>query len=467
MRNPHPLLKTLLCVTLWWLAGESRAAWAQQAEPTYTMTLPGKQTAFVGLRVGQTPEGTTVQITPRETGGLSATHQLDMTVVVDQEGMPISCLSKFVARATPHQPLLQEVTRGPKDGEGRITYLQHAPLTRGTLTFARPIVTSMGLILFPGRLYDWQKGGEQQFLFLQDIGATVPVLHSLYLKGESGTEEIELESGKVKARRLTYRANLPFLAKEQQTGKLYVGPNGELLWSPNAVFGIPFKLKEPGKVDTDRHTLELTLAGDVKVTVRAEQKREGIETQILLNNSISLTTAMLDANLRLIRLESLFPGRKMTAQVQGNNLNWELEATAPAPLTLSAPYPMFFPQWFATELWEGGKGPYAGMQVGESRLGCHPPVYFAVPIANPFAVERVEDMTTTVNGESVTVHRYRFAFSANPGKAKIDNIYEVYTDGRRLIALLSVGGGVQIKRDGWDSFIGTLKPPTIPTPETK
>jgi hypothetical protein len=426
------------------------------------VNLPGNQTAFLALAVTETPAGKTVRILPRDTGGLPATHFLEMSVLIGGDGLPISCFSRYVARATPHYPLIQEVTRGPEDADGKPTYQQRAPRTRGTMNYAPPLVTAATLMLFAGRLYDWDKGGEQSFAYLMEIGVTVPTLYALRLTAD-GTEEIALESGKVKARRLKYRAVLPHLGKEQQTGTLYVGPGGELLSSPNPFFIIPFKLKAPGTLDRSARTLELALEGPVDIKLRAKEKRTGVEAKILINNSAQVNTISLDPRLRVTRLESLFPGRKMTVRAGNGTLTWELEETQPDPLPLSAPYPLFFPQWFATEVWEAGNGPYADMKVGDRRFGTHPPVYFAAPIVNPFRVERLPDLSATVGGATTAIHHFRFTFSTDPTKegARLDNIYDLYTDGRRLVALL--GLNITALRDGWDAFTGTLKPPT-PTP---
>ena len=75
--------------------------------------------------------------------------------------------------------------------------------------------------------------------------------------------------------------------------------------------------------------------------------------------------------------------------------------------------------------------------------------------AGAFTLERLADLSASVQSREVPVHHYRFVSK---------NVYDVYSDGSRLLAVIASDKTIII-RDGWEAWAKALPVPApLPAP---
>lgn len=427
----------------------SRAS-AQEAQ--YTVTLPDKQKLFlsVSLFPGAGETRATARLFSRQTGGLAAPLQADVTMTTASDGKPDRC--RVFWGPTGGVGVILEALRADTRGTSEAYNIQ-VPRLAETLPFSGKLLSHLSVGMFVGRQYDWRRGGEQTFSYLLDYATPLPKLYTVKLAAD-GEEEITLERGKVKARKLKYQAPLPFLPKEQQAGVLYVGPNGELLRSDTALLGGPYLAKGAAAWDPGARTLETEWVAPASLSSRATLFPARNQVEIGLKDSVQLAKMETDAAFAILRQESPWLGRPLRVTVGQGVVRYELEPTPATFAKAESGRAFFLPHWFVTELWEKGDGPWAGMAVGDKREGDYFPLFNGHPGSYPFTLERRADVPTVFQGRPLNLRRYSFQSGNN---------YEVYSDGARLVAAIG-SDGTLFQRDGWEAVVAPLPRPETPKP---
>jgi hypothetical protein len=347
----------------------------------------------------------------------------------------------------------------------------------GVLPYSGTLVSSVGLQLFIGRLYDARKGGEQRFVYLVDDGVRTPLLCPLTLTAD-GSEEITFGEQTVKARRLKYRASLPFLARDQTTGVFYVGAAGELLRCDTPFFfKRPYQVAAPALVNAREGTVMVRvvitagLEKPIPFTLKGKRTARGMEATFVTGQSLLWSTTWLDDRFSTREIRNRFLGRDALFRTDGVTLRYRVERGTAETASCSSGRPFFFAHWFATDLWETNPRYFGGMAPVESpgllatasnptaaqqkadtsptdlpqtvrRDSEYVPLYTGYPGAYWFSVERLPDRSVPQSGRDVTVHRYRFTIWSDAERTKAVNEYDVYTDGRRLIVARGARDGV-------------------------
>lgn len=431
-------------------AAEGRAA----AEPTYTALLPPALKLSLQMQVTPGTDGTgrRVRVFSRPASQAKSDILLDAFLNLDAAGQPT--YSRLFLGLVPGVGVSLEALRQPT-GE----FSLRVPEESGTLPFGAPLFSPLVAELFVGRMYNFKKGGPQNFALLLDYGGYPTQLITLKLTAIAGTETITLADGPVKARRLRYEAAIPHLPKEQQTGVFHVGPLGEVLKCDTAFFGVPLLAKGPAFYEEDgrRFKLVFTNPGDTfPVFLYADKRPEGHVVTLETDKGYRIATAACDNKYRLTRLETPWKGRKFTASAVApqNAVRFKLEAGMPTMIPVTTENRVWFvPHWLATETWESNPATFGNMAVGEKREGTYFPMFTGELVGNPFTVERMPDVAATVaGGADFPVRHYRFSGRNN---------YEVYTDGKRLIYFTG-SDKVTVVRDGWEAFAADIKPPDPP-----
>ena len=426
---------------------------AQSAEPTYTLTLPDKQRLRLEASVVSDPQGRRIaRVASVPTPAKKNEFLLEATAVIDADGA-----ARFGQAAFGISVLPPSRFEAKQQDSGDFTIV--VPEERGTLPFGAPLVTTQSAQMFLGRLYQWDKGGEQNFALFVDFGWKPLEIVTLKLKAD-GTENVELADGKVTARRLRYEAAIPHLGDDQRKGVFYIGPLGEILRCDSAALGLPFKLRGPVKREEQKRLVgAVFLPTDrFKIFLNAERTEAGYDIALKLNEQPIGAKTTCDAHYIPTRIESPWRGRPLTAIVEGNNLHYSLAPGVPEIAPVPSGRPWFIPFWILTELWESGKGTFAGMKIGETREGDFLPLVSGLSDKGPFTLERQPDKAITLSGETVTVTRYRLQSAART--------CDLYTDGSRLLACLS-NDDFRITRDGLEEWAASLKPPSAPVKQEK
>lgn len=448
-------LVSIFIVALFLLAPVSVRA---QGEPAYTFTLPDKQTLPLQLTVEKKSDGGVgrVRVQNRPSASGAALVALDLLLTTDGENKPTRCRVSVGAR--PDDLNHMEAIRTEK-GE----YDIQVPAEKGELPLGARLFSPLAAELFVGRMYDLRRGGPQNFALLIDYGPGPVKVITLTLTAE-GPEQITLPDGPVKARRMRYKAAVPFLPKEQQAGVFWIGPLGEVLKCDTSFFGVPLRAKKPAFYENNGKRLTLTFSNpdspDTLVHLRADRRTSGLAVTLSINDTPPFANLECDPSFQPLRIETAWKGRPFKAEVNGSALRYVLEGVKDRVHPVSSGRVWFPPYWFVTELWEGEKGAFANLKVGETRDGDYLPLLLGPREGQSFSLERLADKTTSApSGEEMVVRRYRF--SNKPGSnlsAEARNVYDLYTDGSRLIAFVG-SDGITITRDGWGAFTGTLKKP--------
>ena len=433
------------------LLGAAHPLCAQTPESNYTITLPDKQKIAVAVSVRNNRDGgRAARIVSRApSAGTPAPLLMDVTAETNADGVPLR--SQIALGVDAANPARFEARRTP-EGEYAVGMMEE----RRTLPFGATLVSAQTAQMFLGRLYKFDKGGEQSFALFVDYGWKPLEIVTLNLRAD-GTEVIELTEGKVTARRLRYEAAISHIAKVDQKGVFYIGPLGEILRCDTAALGLPFKLRGPVKrEETKRLVGAIAVPIDtLKILLKAERDIDGYNIAVRLNDQPFGPKTSCDLNYLPTRIESNWLGRAMTAVVAENQVQCVLAATPPEVSAAPSNHPWFIPHWIVTELWEGETGQFKGMKVGEKREGDFLPLVSGLVERGPFTIARQPDAKATLGEGTVTVFCYRLQSAKQT--------YQLYTDGSRLFVCQG-SDGFRVVRDGWESYADALKPPTAPTP---
>ena len=462
-------------------------AYAQKTgEPGYTLIYPaiGKEVEGRAPAVSY-PDDTVyalrVQTEPAPNGGqtvrvksspspASKNLAFDTYVSTDADGAVQK--GRFAFGPAPFIGILLEVAKLPSSD----TYQVYTPEKSGVIPFAGKLIAPMVSQLFVGRQYDWVKGGPQPFAWVYDS----PVFSQVFVANATLTalnngkpEPIELSGGVVQARKLRAEATLPSApdkAAEKVVRDFWVGPGGEAVRCDNDFFGLPFKADAAPPTEANRRALVFDRPKDIPqippIVLRADKRGTGQaarwEVGLDIGEARSAQTvarAVCDANFQLAECETPWRGRKTEIKVVGNQLRWRVEADKGETANAPSGRTFWFPSWFVTALWEGEGMPFGGMEAGgkEKRDG----VYFAVTgqrQPDAFTLERLADASATLGGEKVPVRHYRFSTQTI---TKQKEIYDIYTNGSRLIAALC-SNKMSIVRGGWEAWAKAFPFPVVP-----
>ncbi len=437
-------------VTLLTGSGQIRA---QAPEPTYTLVLPGKQTvhlqiqARTGLRGPQIARIFNTPVSPLATDkSKKSDFILDASIVKDPNGIPTLARLSFGADNT---SLIAFEGRRMPDGVFRVSI----PEERKTLPFGAPLVTNLTAQIFLGRLYQWEKGGEQNFALLVDYGWKPIEITTLKLTA-NGKETITLADGKFEARKLRFEASVPHLGATPQKGDLYIGPLGEILRCDSPLFGLPFRLRGPAKREEGKRIIaQIFLPTDrLTASIKAERTNDRYDVTLYLNENV-VSSARAGLDYQATHFESSSRGRPFIANIYGNQLQYILSEAAPEDQTYDTGRPWFAPYWLVTALWENDNASFGGMSPGEKRKGEAPQKIAGLLQDNSFTLERLTDTTAEIGNSTFPVRHYRMTAEKS--------ITDLYTDGSRLIASLN-SDGMTITRDGWETWAAAQDPPKKP-----
>jgi hypothetical protein len=372
-------------------------------------------------------------------------------VTFDGEGTPRSSRAVFGPRAAGSEPgtpyaaeILAERPAGQDD-----SFLLTLPVRQGRSAAAATVLHPLAAQLLIGRQYDFRRGGPQTFALLQDWDgdALNPVSELATLQLEArGTSKLALEGGEVTARRLGY--SLTTVRKGSappRTGVLFVGPRGELLQADPPLFGIPFdggRAKGPAQSEGGVVLLRTDKGETIKGKSRADG---GYDVELYGKYEYPFATATMDAAGRLARVSERWNGRERLSTVGANEVRYTFSVGTLGTVSGPTDRAWFFAHWLATDTWETGEGPFAGMPLGGKQDGTFLPLILSGEYGRPFTLERLPDFRAEgADGTGAPLRRYRFSLGAGAAH------YDLYTDGRRLVHLSGTDGGVglTITRDG-------------------
>lgn len=450
-------------------SGVARAQTPSGGESTYTATLPDKQTLKLQIKVAPAPNGggQIVTVQSRQRNVAPAPLLLDTTLTADQNGNVQSCRATF--GPTPNIGVLLEAVRQPGGGAYRVGI----PEAHGSIPFSGKLFAPLLAELFVGRMYDWNRGGPQNFAWLLDapyLNDVRVVNLTLSAVNPGKTEVVTLGDGELTVRRLHASGVLPFMPDgpaQKTESDFLVGPGGEVIKCETAFFGIPITAKGKAVYENNgmRWALYFHTPSDVpnfpRVLLRADKQGSGAnalwDIGLDIGEARSAQTfahATCDANYRLTSMETPFRGRPTKVKVTGSQLEWSIEADKGQFVAVPSGRTLWLPSWFVTSLWEGPGMPFADLQpgAGEKRTGDYFPLFTGQRDAGALTLERLNDLTASVGGRDVPVHHYRFVSK---------NAYEVYTDGSRLLAFIA-SDKTTIIRDGWEAWAKALPVPEAP-----
>ena len=434
-----------------------RTSFVRAEEPSYTITLPDKQTLRVTVSLTRTPNGGTyarVYSVPPTVVKYDMT--LDCGETIRESGAPAECLVAFGPKATPLTVYLQAKRTDLNPDYGQATFSFLSPERSETTPYSGRLIELTSGIFSLGRQYDWKRKGEQTFLCLVDRGVATPQFLPLKLKAAGG-EVISLsDAPKVRARKLRYECEFPYTPEEYRKGIIYIGPSGEVLRCDSNLFGMAFQAKAPAKKTLDGYGLDLPLAIPKDWEFK-ERLRAGGEREITLDvlGGYNYATIRLNAQGQLKSMETPWIGRPFTAEVVGKQVAWKLEASAALSEKKTDTPVWFLPHWFLTEVWETGNSPFAQMGVREKRMGYYFPLFYGDMEGSPLTIERLDDYRAAKpDGTAFTLFRYLVTTKV---------AYEIYTDGKRLVAMIASDGTKSVQV-GWEKVGDLLTPPPAPAP---
>lgn len=449
-------------------------------EPTYTVTFADKRllrlppfalpsaskeaTLRLALQVRETPNGgRTIRALSASASDIAA----DATLTLNKNGRADDCRVVFGPAGGSYQADVQAARQGE-------TFRITLPARQGRSAFEGALLHPLAAQLFLGRYYDFGRGGAQTFALLLDWDGDslnpAARLATLRLAAD-GAEAITLGENTVTARRLKFAlSSAPDVPQNKRTGVFYVGPRGELLQSvPASPFGIPFdngRATGPARADEDGAALVLRTTGGE--TIRGKRDGDDFDVELYGKPAYPFAVARVDAALRLSRVSETWNGRTRTALVAPGEVRYGFSESLLEEVTSQNDRAWFWPQWFATDVWEGAGGAFADMRsVGEKRDGTYVPLLLNGD-ASPFTLERLPDLRRRAVAGGRAVPRVRhYRFTTSDAKEAGETVrYDVYTDGARLIALFG-SDGVSAIRNGEENFAATLKPPApVATPQS-
>ncbi len=450
---------------------------AAKTEPTYTLTYPGLLSYKLCVRVEPTANGgrtVFVQSPPRPAGSNTAPafptqfFVTDARLFVDAQGNAQT--SRYAFGPTPDYGIVLEAALS-----GGTAYAVGEPIKRGSIPFNGRLIHPLTLQLFAGKLYDWNRGGAQTFAyFYAPRYESAPHIVTLTLTAPNGskTEPIALADETVPARKLHASLVLPFMttpAERTREIDLRIGPGGEVVQSDKNFFDTPFEVKSRAVWETPtRFILPFVrpgLSSLNRIILRADKlgtaQKPIWDIGLDWGEARSPRTfghARCDANWSLVSSDTPWRGGRDSvcqAQVESGRVEWKADPGRPQITDTQGKPTWWFPSWFATSVWEGPGMPFADL-VNEKRAGYYFPLWRG-PVAEPFTLTRLPDTSAAVGSTIFPLRHYHFV-------AK--DAYDVYTDGKWLIALLSSDKSTLI-RDGWEAWAKTLPVPAPPTPEEK
>lgn len=436
------------------LAGLSSTAIAQNTvEPVYLLTLPDKQVITLTTLFSESSDGGKIaRVITLPDGYGKSDLSLIAGVTVKPNGYPVSATVQFGPKVLPKAVRLQakRVDEEPDDAEKVSVWDINIPAITETISYSGVPITLPTAHGALGRLYDFKRGGEQRFLCFLDFAVLTPTFYPITLRYDT-TEPIALESGTVKARRLLYRTELPYLPKEQNEGVVYIGPRGEVLRCDTNLFATPFKALGPSRATDKTGKWELKLDRPGNVYIRERLQGDGVrEISIEAGEGgIALAKGTVSKTGRPLTLSSPWLGRQLTAAFAPTSATWTLAATDPVKANVSGGKAWFVPFWFVTESWETGTGPWANMTVGDKRNGSYFPLFTGPQDIGAFTMERMPDYSAQIGGSDVSLRRYHI-------QAKI--VYELLTDGKRMVYFAGSDGS-KTTRNGFESLASAISKP--------
>jgi hypothetical protein len=183
------------------------------AEPVYLVTLPDKQVITLTTLFQQEADGAkAARVVTLPDGYGKSDLSLLASVGFDPSGYPAVASVQFGPKTLPKAIKLQAKRVEGENATKAADWAVNVPANSETIPYSgTPIVLTLAHGML-GRQYDFARGGEQPFLCFLDFGVLTPAFHPITLRYD-GTETIVLESGPVKARRLKYKTELPYLPK--------------------------------------------------------------------------------------------------------------------------------------------------------------------------------------------------------------------------------------------------------------
>ncbi|MBC8137638.1 MAG: hypothetical protein H8F28_17290 [Fibrella sp.] len=438
------------------LAAPPSPTFAQNsAEPVYVVTLPDKQIITLTTVFNDDGNGAkSARVVTLPDGYGKSDLSLFASVSVNPEGYPVAAAVQFGPKSVPKALKLQGKRIGDEAGGDKDTvWAVNVPASTETISYSGiplTLPTAHGAL---GRQYNFARGGEQPFLCLLDFAVLTPTFYPITLRYD-GTETIALEGGAVKARRLKYVTALPYLPKEQNEGVIYVGTRGEVLRCDTNLFATPFKALGSSKSTGKAGEWELKMDRPGDVFVRERLLKDGIREISIEAGPGNYPVARGTVNKagRPLTLSSPWLGRALTVTFTPTTAIWSLAATEPVKTAVASGKAWFVPNWFVTESWETGAGPWANMAIGDKRDGSYFPLFTGQQEGGTFTMERKPDYTAQIGGSEVVLRRYNV-------QTKVT--YDLLTDGKRMVYFVG-SDGLKSTRTGFESLGNTIPAPKAP-----
>ncbi len=429
---------------------------AAAAEPVYLVTLPDKQLITLTTVWDEAPDGTrTARIVTLSEGYGRSDLSLFASVSLKPSGYARAAGVQFGPKALPKAVVLEAFRTDdePDGGENKAVFSVLVPKRTETIPFSGTPTTLQTAYGCLGRQYDWARGGEQRLFCLLDFAVAAPTFYTLTLKA-AGTATIPLTSGPVKARRLLYTTDLPYMPKEQRQGALYVGKRGEVLRCASSLFAFSVFAVSPSHPGKESGVFEFKLDRPGDVFVREREKSATVrEIAIEVGDgAYQISRGTVNAVGRPLSLESPWLGRPLKVSFAPAAVTWTLAASEPVKTTVAGGNAWFVPFWFVTEAWETGGGPDANLAVGDKRTGTYLPLFTGQQDGGAFEIERMPDYVARVGGDETPLHRYRVQTRV---------AYELFTDGKRMVYFAG-SDGLKATRNGWEFLATAIPMPKLP-----
>ena len=443
----------LLCIAA--ATGHAQTAPAsaveETEEPTYTARFVDKQMARLYIAVTKSEFGKVVRIGNRPYP-VKSDLQFDARVDVDSTNAPQHARARFgkmpsLAEPYPYQTDLEADTIAAGN------WVVRTPAQKGVVPYIGKLITMPAALLFLGKQVNLNGKVPQNFSILMDYNTPQTRVFPVTFTPD-GIETITLKTGAVRAHRILYAAPFaPHLPKKQQNGAIFVGDGGEILLAENALFNNPITARGTAVLDDDGNRRVYYDPADYQA-VAVPMAGGGFEVKVGVGKPL-YTLASATVSRALLPTESVTPwlGRKQTNHISANEIRWEAEAGAYTDSKVTDAQVWFVPYWFVTDIWEGATVPNA-LAPDSEREGTYMPLFTGQRTGNKFTLRRLTDRGKTDDGKPV--HRYRFTSK---------NVYDLYTDGSRLIAFIG-SDGTTIIRDGQEEFAARLPKPLPPKPPT-
>lgn len=418
------------------------------------VTLPDKQVITLTTVFNMEADGAkSTRVVTLPDGYGKSDLSLLASVGFDPSGYPVVASVQFGPKNLPKAIQLRGKRVGEPSDTKAVEWEVNVPASTETIPYSGiPIALTLAHGML-GRQYDFARGGEQPFLCLLDFAVLTPAFYPITLRYD-GTETITLGSGLVKARRLKYKTELPYLPKDQNEGVIFVGARGEILRCDTNLLALPFKALGPSKATSRNGEWELKMDRPGDVFVRERLQKDGVR-EIAIEagpGNFPVTKGTVSKTGRPLTLSSPWLGRALNVSFAPTAATWTLAATEPVKTNVSGGKAWFVPCWFVTESWESGAGPWADMAIGDKRDGSYFPLFTGQQDGGSFVIERKPDYKAQIGGSDVTLHRYSV-------QSKI--AYDLFTDGKRM-AYFSGSDGLKATRTGYEALTNIIPLPKTP-----